>query len=124
MHGAQVFETKYECEDIEGFCDNDQYKCNENDKCYKKMNLCISKSMDICTDHSECTEQQLCVNGSCIATAESSYGGAKKKNLRRTEKKVKLSKGTRCVYVGSRGGEYVKLNGEFVPLKKAMKGSK
>ena len=121
MFGAQVFKPEYKCEDIKGFCNDTDYKCKQGYTCSDEQRC---KKNDTCSTDNNCTENELCVDGKCYTKSGDSYGGAKKKNLRRTEKKVKLSKGTRCVYVGSRGGEYVKINGEFVPLKKAMKGSK
>ena len=40
------------------------------------------------------------------------------KNMKKTAKKVKVGNVERCVYKGPRGGEYIKMNGEFKPLKK------
>jgi hypothetical protein len=117
------------CEDIIGYCNNtdEEFKCTDPQKrCYiypTDEGLCFNKNLWSCDERNKCNDDEVCIDKKCMKIVDEFTGGAKK-NLRRTEKKVKLSKGTRCVYVGSRGGEYVKINGEFVPLKKAMKGSK
>ena len=38
--------------------------------------------------------------------------------MKKTAKKVKVGNVERCVYKGPRGGEYIKMNGEFKSLKK------
>jgi hypothetical protein len=43
------------------------------------------------------------------------------KNMKKTAKKVKVGNVERCVYKGPRGGEYIKMNGEFKPLKSLKK---
>jgi hypothetical protein len=48
---------------------------------------------------------------------------SKKSAHKRSDKKVKLGSAERCVYVGPRGGEYVKMDGKFVPLKKALESA-
>lgn len=42
-------------------------------------------------------------------------GGA---NIKRTNRKISIGCRERCVYVGPRGGEYIKLSGKFVRLKR------
>ena len=47
--------------------------------------------------------------------------GGKRKTMKKTNKKVKVGNVQRVVYVGTRGGQYVKMNGGFVSLSKLNK---
>jgi PBCV-specific basic adaptor domain len=52
---------------------------------------------------------------------EQSGGKHKSKNhKRRTPEKVEVNKKVRAVYVGPKGGKYVRKNGKYVPLKKLV----
>jgi hypothetical protein len=63
-------------------------------------------------------------NAQIAEQAPNAQGGKPKKpSPKRTTKKVKIGSVERNVHVGPRGGEYVKLNGQFVPLKTALKRS-
>jgi hypothetical protein len=58
----------------------------------------------------------------CTETCNPS-GGKIPKNAskyEKTNKKVKIGNAMRCIYVGSRGGEYVMQNKAYIPLKKAL----
>lgn len=52
-------------------------------------------------------------------------GGAKKTmSPKRTSVKVKIGSVERCVYLGPKGGKYVKISNKFVPLANAQKRGK
>lgn len=53
-------------------------------------------------------------------------GGKKKpaKTVTPSKDRVKVGQANRVVYEGPRGGKYVKVNGEVVPLKKAVAAPK
>jgi hypothetical protein len=57
-----------------------------------------------------------------ILSREQSGGKYKPKNhhKRRTPEKVEVNKKVRAVYVGPKGGKYVRKNGKYVPLKKLL----
>ena len=42
------------------------------------------------------------------------------KKYKKTDRKVKVGSAERCVYAGVRGGEYIKVKGEMVPLRAAL----
>lgn len=48
-------------------------------------------------------------------------GGAKKGSYKKCDKKVKIGKREHCIYLGPRGGKYVKMNGEFKLLSSLKK---
>lgn len=60
-------------------------------------------------------------NGSNTVVETFLQSGGKKKTMKKTNKKVKVGKVERVVYVGTRGGQYIKMNGGFVSLSKLNK---
>lgn len=56
------------------------------------------------------------IGSTCNITRTESSGG--KSGPKKTSKTVNTPKGKRVVYMGPRGGEYVKLDGKMVPLSK------
>lgn len=57
-----------------------------------------------------------------IADALQSGGKQKKQpKLKQTEKRILVNNKVRAVYEGQRGGQYIKLDGDVVPLKKLTK---
>lgn len=54
-----------------------------------------------------------------VTTGPGQEGGAPK--CKKTHVTTKIGNLTRCIYEGPRGGKYVKMEGDFVPLKDAQK---
>jgi len=52
-----------------------------------------------------------------INSNNNSGGKTTNKKYKKTNRKVKVGNVERCVYVGVRGGEYIKANGEMCPLR-------
>jgi hypothetical protein len=50
-----------------------------------------------------------------------SHGGGKKKTLKPTSNKIKVGKLYRKVYIGPRGGKYIKYKGEYISIKSLNK---
>lgn len=48
-------------------------------------------------------------------------GGAKKGSHKKCGEKVKIGKKEHCIYLGPRGGKYIKMNGEFKSLSSLKK---
>ena len=60
-----------------------------------------------------------------IAASEKKGGKLRTKNLKKTTEKIKIDeKMLRNIYIGPRGGEYVKIKGEFVSVKSLGKAQK
>lgn len=89
------------------------YNLYRSAECPSKV-LNVGNSPNDILQNRHCDLQLVAVNG--VIKHE---GGVRKKAYKRSSKKVKVGKAERCVYVGPRGGEYVKVKGEFVSVKKA-----
>lgn len=61
------------------------------------------------------------LEGSMNNAVPSQQGGKKSPQPQKSDKKVKIGNRELCIYVGSRGGKYVRIDGKFVPLKDARK---
>lgn len=56
-----------------------------------------------------------------LAMANAVSGGAKKGSHKKCGEKVKIGKKEHCIYLGPRGGKYIRMNGEFKLLSSIKK---
>jgi hypothetical protein len=92
--------------------------------CNEKLRLCIERQMGLQGNVTYKNAENICktmipTNNKCTYN-----GGKKPSTMKRTSEKVKVGNAERCVYIGTRGGKYVKVSGKFVPLKQAKKSKK
>ena len=90
------------------------------DEIKQNVNVIINDMAIPSTPHNNSSFQP---NDPRLKAAVAMFGGNRTQQpvYIRTQEKLKTSKGMRCIYLGKRGGQYVKIDGQFHSVKSLTK---